>query len=139
MWATELSRHPCWVWTPMTSMEGTGSRVGVAVRFEEGAQVGTVTVDGISHHPVDGQTSRLGALEHALGQCGFGLKGDALGDMRGEPACRVVAPVFWQVQLAIDEAVSLRRHVGEEDAHLAVFNASAGAAILGLYTSGVVA
>ena len=69
-------------------MEGTGSRVGVAVRFEEGAQVGAVAVDGISHHPVDGQTGRLGALEHALGQCGFGLKSDSLGDMRGEPGRR---------------------------------------------------
>ena len=97
----------------MTSMLGTGSRVGVAVRFEEGAQVGAVAVDGISHHPVDGQTGRLGALDHALGQFGFGLEGDALGDMRGEPACRVVAPVLWQVQLAINEAMAQRRHVGE--------------------------
>ncbi len=59
--------------------------------------------------------------------------------MRGESACRILAPVFWQVQLAIDEAMSLRRHVGEEDAHLAVFDASGGAAILWLDASGVAA
>src|SRR6266566_8260925 len=132
MWATELSRHPCWVWTPMTSMEGTGSRVGVAVRFEEGAQVGTVTVDGISHHPVDGQAGRLGALEHALGQCGFGLKGDALGDVRGEPSCQIVAPLFWQIQFAVNEGVTSGGDVGEKHADLAIFNAAGGAAILRL-------
>ncbi len=59
--------------------------------------------------------------------------------MRGEPAGRVVAPVFGQVQLAINETMAQRRHVGEEDAHLAVFNPSAAAALLGLDTSGVVA
>ena len=88
-----------------------GHRVGEALRLEEGAQVGAVPVDGISHHPVDGQTSRLSALEHAPGQFGFGLKGDGLGDVGSEPASRVIAPVFGQVQLAIDEAMALHRHV----------------------------
>src|SRR6266700_176971 len=118
---------------------GHGQGVGVALRLEEGAQLRAVTVNGISHHPVDGQAGRLGALEHALGQFRFGLEGDALGDMGGEAAGRIVAPVLWQVQLAIDEPVALGGDVGEEDAHLAVFDAPGAAAILGLHTSGVTA
>ena len=120
-------------------MLGTGSRVGIAVCFEEGAQLGAVTVDGVSHHPGDGHARRLGALEHPFRQCGFGLKGDCLGDMGGEAAGRVSAPVLGQVQLAINEAVALCRDIGEEHADLAVFDAPGAAAILRLDTGGVVA
>src|SRR6266700_267951 len=98
-----------------------GQGVGIALRLEEGAQLRAVTVNGISHHPVDGQARRLGALEHALGQFRFGLEGDALGEMGGEAAGRIVAPVLWQVQLAIDEPVALGGDVGEEGAHLIAY------------------
>ena len=36
------------------------------------------------------------------------------------PASGIVDPVFWQVQFAIDEGMSLSGHVGEEDANLTV-------------------
>ena len=72
-----------------------------------------MTVDGIGHHPGDGQAGRLGALEHALGQFGFGLEGDVWGDVGSEPAGRIVAPVFWQVQFAINEAMTTLGDVGD--------------------------
>jgi hypothetical protein len=50
--------------------------------------------------------------------------------MGGEPSSRVGAPVFGQVQFAVDEGMAAGRDVGEKDAHLAVFHAPADAAIL---------
>ena len=105
-------------------------RVGEALRFQEDAQVGAVSVHGIGYHPADRQPGGLCSLDHALGQFGFGLKTDGLGDMSGLPASRVGAPVFWQVQFAIDEGVSGGGDVGEEDAHLTVVHMSGRAAIL---------
>ncbi len=51
--------------------------------------------------------------------------------MSGLPPGWVGAPVFRQIQLAVDEGMPLRRDVGEEDAHLAVFHAPGPPAILG--------
>jgi hypothetical protein len=54
--------------------------------------------------------------------------------MRGESACRVVAPVFWQVQLAINEAMAHRRHVGEYvELTLAVLENSKGTRVKSTY------
>jgi hypothetical protein len=90
-----------------------------------------VPVDGIGHHPVDGQVGGLGTPDHLLAQFGFGLEADRLRNMSGEPSGRVGAPVFGQIQLAVDEGMPLRRDVGEKDAHLAVFHAPGAPAILG--------
>ena len=51
--------------------------------------------------------------------------------MSGLPSGWVGAPVFRQIQLAVDEGMPLRRDVGEEDAHLAIFHAPGAPAILG--------
>ena len=67
---------------------GDGQGVRQALLLQEGAQVGTVAVDGIGHHPAEGQAGSLGALDHQLAQFGFGAKGDRLGDMGGLPPGR---------------------------------------------------
>ena len=120
-------------------MEGTGKRVGVALLLEEVAQVGAVSVDGISHHPADGQASSLCPLHHELGQFGFGAKGDRLRDVSGLPTRQIVAPVLGQIQLPINEGMAQGRHVGEEDAHLTIFDPSRHPAILRLHARRVAA
>ncbi len=118
-------------------MEGTERRVSQVLVLQEGAQVGTVPVDGIGHHPADGQPGGLGTLDHLLAQFGFGRKADRLRNMSGLPPGWVGAPVFRQIQLAVDEGMPLRRDVGEEDSHLAVFHAPGRPAILGADASRV--
>ena len=89
-----------------------------------------MTVDRLGHDPADGQVSSLGALDHQFGQFRLGLKGDRLGDMRSELAWQIVAPVFGEIQLAIDEGMAQCSHVGEEDADLTVLHLAAGTTIL---------
>ncbi len=116
---------------------GDGQRVGIALLLQPLSQLGAVAVDRIGHHPADGQASRLGPLNHPPGQFGFGLKRDRLGDMRGLPAQRVGAPVFGQIQLAVDEGMAGGSHIGEKDADLAVFHTPGQPAILGADASRV--
>jgi len=118
-------------------MEGTGSRVSQALVLQEGAQVGTVPVDGIGDHPVDGQAGSLGTLDHLLAQFGFGLEADRLRNMSGLPPGCVGAPVLRQIQFTVDEGMPLRRDVGEEDADLAVLHPAGPPAILGGDAGGV--
>lgn len=112
-------------------MEGTGSRVSQVLVLQEGAQVGTVPVDGSGDHPADGQEGLLGTLDHLLAQFGFGRKADRLRNMSGLPPGWVGAPVLGQIQCAVDEGMADSRDRGEENAHLAVFHAPGPPAILG--------
>jgi len=105
--------------------------------FQEEAQVRAVTVNGVGHDPADGQVGGMGSLHHPLGQFGFGLEGDRLRDMGGLPASRILAPVFGQIQFAVDEGVTQGGDVREKDAHLAIFDAPSDSAILPLDTCGV--
>ena len=96
-----------------------------------------MAVDRVSHHPTDGQASGLGTLDHPLGQFRFGCKADALGNMSGVPARQIRAPVFGQVQFAVDEGMTQRGDKGQENTSLAVFHTPGASAILGGDTSGV--
>ncbi len=73
----------------------------------------------------------MGAVDHELGEFGFGLKGERVWDVGGVPAWQIRTPVFRKVQLAIDEAMAGSGDVGEEDADLAVFHAPGEPTILG--------
>ena len=72
-----------------------------------------MAIDGISHHPTHRHLSRQGARQHALGQFGFGRKGNGLRDVRLLHAQGISAPVFGQVQLTVDQGMAQRGHVGE--------------------------
>ena len=87
--------------------------VGVSLLLQPQSQVEAVSVDRVGYHPADRQGGRLCSLDHQLGQFGFGLKGDRLRDMSRPPSRRIVAPVFWQIQLTINEGMPQSRHVGE--------------------------
>jgi len=76
---------------------GDGQGIAEALRFQEGAQVRAMAVDCIGNYPVDRQVGLLGALDHVLGQFGFGAKADAIGNVGSLPARQVGAPVFGQV------------------------------------------
>lgn len=116
-----------------------GQGVSVALLFQEKAQVGAVAVDGISYDPADGHAGGLGTLDHLLGQFGFGAKADRGRNVGGLPARQISAPVFGQIQFAVDESVALFCDVGEKDADLTVFHTPGAPAILGGDTSGVAA
>ena len=79
----------------------------------------------------------MGALDHAQGQFGFGLKAQRLWDMSGLPTHSIVAPLLRDIQFAVDQAMAQGGDVGEENADLAVFHPSADPAILGLDACGV--
>src|SRR5215472_7610497 len=59
--------------------------------------------------------------------------------MSSAPARQVSAPVFGQIQLAVNEGVAQGRDVGEKNADLAVFDASGASAILQPDTGGMAA
>ena len=82
--------------------------------------------------------SLLGSLEHHLRLFGLGLKREVVGDVSSLSAWQSRAPVFRQIQLAVDEGVAGGGDVGEEDADLTVFHAVGESAILGSDASGVV-
>lgn len=107
-----------------------GQRVGVALLLQLLSQVGAVTVHRISRHPTDGQASSLSALDHLLGQRGFGAKAEALRNTGGLPAWQISTPFFGRIQLAVDKRMTTGGDVGEEDADLAVFHAPRQPAIL---------
>ena len=109
---------------------GHRQRVGVALLLQEVAQARAVAIDGIGHHPADGQVGLLSALDHPPGQFRFRLEGDVFWDVSGEPAWQIGAPIFRQIQLAVDEGVALLGDVGEKNADLAIFHFSSPSAML---------
>src|SRR5438067_2449849 len=50
--------------------------------------------------------------------------------MSGLPAGGILAPVLWQIQLAIDEGMAAGGDVGEKDPDLAIFDAAGEATVL---------
>ena len=110
--------------------DGQGRRV--ALLLQEEAQVGAVAVDRLGDDPTDRQTGLVGPLDHELSEFGFGAEGQRRGDVRGEPAGRIAAPLLRHIQFAVDQAMAYGRDVGEENADLAVFHPSAHPARLGL-------
>ena len=53
-----------------------------------------MAIDGIGHDPADGQVRVVSALNHALGEFGFGRKSDGVGDMSRLSAWQIAAPLF---------------------------------------------
>ncbi len=98
-----------------------GQHVGVALVLQASAQFGAVAVDRIGHDPRIGNRACLSTLDHALRQFRFGGKGNMVRDMSGLSAWQISAPVFGQIQFAVDESMAQLSNVGEKDTHLAVF------------------
>jgi hypothetical protein len=63
----------------------------------------------------------------------------AAGDAGFATALAVVSPLFGQIQLAIDQGMTLRTGVGQKDADLAVLNPAGGTAILACHAGGMAA
>jgi hypothetical protein len=107
-----------------------GEDVGIALLLEPVAQLRTVAVDTISDDPANRQLGHLGTFHHASSQLRLGGKGDVIGDMGSLSAWQISAPLFGQVQFAVDEGVAEIRDVGGKDADLAVFDAPSPPAML---------
>ncbi len=91
----EQEACPCLHTDHLDGRDGQG--VSQVLVLQEGAQVGTVPVDGIGDHPADGQAGSLGTLDHLVAQFGFGRKADRLRNMSGLPPGWIGAPVFRQI------------------------------------------
>ena len=62
---------------------------------------------------------------------GLVAKLSVIGNVSGLAAWQISTPVFGQIQLAVDEAMTQRRDVGEKNADLTVFDVPGASAILG--------
>src|SRR6266536_1537627 len=74
------------------------------------------------------------ALQHLARQGWFGRKRLLVRDTGSTTALAIVGPFFWQIELAIEQGVTLRTGVGQKDADLAVLDPSGGSAILTRHT-----
>ncbi len=63
-------------------------------------------IDSISDHPRDRHPSGMSACDQALGQFGFGGKGEGVGDMSSLSTGQIGAPGLRQVEFAVDEGVA---------------------------------
>src|SRR5258707_3933827 len=96
-------------------------------------------VKGIPHPPGGPRPGRKSGCQQALGEFPLGGKAHRLRDTRLTAADAILAPNFWQIQLAIDECRSLWAGIQEEDADLAVRAATSGAAVLRRHAGGLLA
>src|SRR5260370_20300395 len=94
-------------------MEGTARAYAASCSSSHSRKSGLWREIWIGDYPADGQMGRLSALHHALRQFGFGGKGNMIGDMSGLSARQIRAPVFGQIQFAVDEGMAQGGHVGE--------------------------
>src|SRR5258708_6387621 len=72
-----------------------------------------------------------------LSQFGFGAKANGDGNVSRSPAWLIGAPVFGEIQLAVNEGMTQSGDVGEEDADLTMLDASGESAILWSNACGV--
>ncbi len=111
---------------------GHGQHIGIAMRFQPGAQVQVAPVDRIGHHPGDGEVSLEDPLHHLQRQFRLGLETDGVRNACGSAALAIFHPGKRQIEFSVDEAMSRRRHIAQKHAHLTVLDLPAGAAVLHL-------
>ena len=70
------------------------------------------------------------ALDHPDGERRLGREGRVVGHMRRRHAGRIVRPGLRQIQRPVDEGVAVARHIGGEDADLAVGDLARRAGVL---------
>src|SRR5260221_3657588 len=90
MLSTSASSRPARICTHTTSVQGTASAEEKPCSSRKARKSGLWPEICIGHHPADGQAGCVSALHHVLGQFGFGVKRDRLGDIGGLPPGRVL-------------------------------------------------
>ena len=104
--------------------------MGDGVLFQPHPQAAVAAIDAVAGDPAERHPGRHGALEHGLGQLGFGLEGDLVADPGGPAAFAVVGPGLGQVQVSVNQCDASQRRVGQEHADLGVLDPAGRAGVL---------
>src|ERR1700687_4701974 len=88
------------------------------------------TVDSITSNPLEWYRRGYGACEHARCKLWLGRKADTGRHICGFQTIWIVGPFLRKIQRAIDERMTVARHVGGEDADLAVRDLAGGTSVL---------
>jgi len=88
--------------------------------FDDIAELGRVPVDLIASHPAHGYTLLPGVLQHLDRLLRLGLKLNLFGYLRLSAPFRIGAPLLGQVEPPIQEGLTFRGGVGQEDANLTI-------------------
>src|ERR1700726_3005731 len=88
------------------------------------------TVDSITSNPLEWYRRGYGACDHARCKLWLGRKADTGRHICGFQTIWIVGPFLRKIQRAIDERMTVARHVGGEDADLAVRDLAGGTSVL---------
>src|ERR1700691_3124631 len=83
-------------------------------------------IDRIASDPLEWDGRGYGARDHSRRKLWFGRKADIGGHVGGFEASWIVSPFLRKIQHAIDERMTVARHIGSEDATLAVLDLACG-------------
>ena len=88
-------------------------------------------VDGVRSHPGEGRARRASRARPCRARdARLGGEPDRVGDVGRRAPRGIVGPALGQVERAVDEGVPVPRHVGREDADLAVGDPAGGTGVL---------
>jgi hypothetical protein len=96
-------------------------------------QFSRITVDLITRHPVHGHAGLPDLFQHGHGLLGLGLEAHGLRHLGLGPPLGIVAPLFRQIQPAIQEHVAFGCRITQKRAHLAVLDLARRAAVLAFH------
>src|SRR6266508_1818727 len=113
--------------------------IGLLAFLQEAAQGAIITVDTITVDPSQHHASLERTRQHLAGQHRFGGKDTLIWDTGSPTALAIIDPFFGQIQLAIDQGMTVERGVGQNDADLAVLNPAGGTVILARHAGGMAA
>src|SRR6202048_33006 len=88
------------------------------------------TVDSITGNPLEWYRRGYGACDHARCKLWLGRKADTGRHICGFQTIWIVGPFLRKIQRAIDERMTVARHVGGEDADPAVRDLAGGTSVL---------
>src|SRR6266540_2350870 len=104
--------------------------IGLLVPLQPPAQHPIVAVDTIARDPGQHYASTQRALQHLPRQRRFGRKGPLVGNTGSSTALAILGPFLWQIELAINQGLTMLARVGQENADLAVLDAAGRATIV---------
>ena len=96
--------------------------VGIAMRFQPGAQVQVAPIDRISYHPGDRDLSLPDAFKHLLSQFTLSFGNEPFQEYPLLGTASVLYPWQGKIEFPIDEGMPSRRDIGEKHADLAVLD-----------------
>jgi hypothetical protein len=114
---------------------GDGHDMADATSGQFDAQVRVIAVHLVADHPRCRRASVQRAGDHCPCQRGLGCELHRLGNSGGPAPIGVIDPNSGQIQLPVDERVSVPGRVSQIHHYLAVFDSSRGTGVLALHTN----